>query len=382
MDAELEAALERWARSLGASAEVPAVELTLGPDARSGRVVHLYESAAVELRTLLELDAVARLGHETIEATADELVLSALRLRYLHRQSSESSRRAEHPRLRSRAAAALRRLVRAASELTVGGPSFFTDHRAAAAERDSRMLDHYNRLLGELAELEADLLPRTSGIGASHDAFTLADQFLLVACPGAYASVWHVRVFRPADQPPVVVIGDLVDYHSPGALEEPKRVFVDVARRMPLLAQESPRWLHYLPSEYVRHSERTTIALEHESALPSADSLRLVQAMPDGKEFEMAELSFEEAQTMVSGPIRRWHAADFNSAVLTGFGLRTVDAVALPSSRTTHPETRILLRCRRWWCGVAFDRPLRTLTSACCPRCGSTAMQPIRVEHA
>ncbi|MEU8231279.1 hypothetical protein AB0C12_16930 [Actinoplanes sp. NPDC048967] len=314
---QLHAVLTRWGNSYGASAEIPLVEVAMRfPSADEQLSVILYERAADHLVELLRLDAAARLGHQAApDDPAAALVHAGLRLRHLEQQASELNG-PPHPRTAGRFAGTLRRLLAAAQELMED-----RGVNASLADADS-----------ELQSLEYEALPPAVTMTPSREGPTLADQFLLTCLPGSYTMTVHVRVYRPAAGPAVVVIGELSDYHSPGLLESPSAYLDDLRERLPELAAEQPRWVHYLPIDYDRYSER-----------------RLHDFLDE-----------------------------YTSAGLTGWGIRTVDAVGLRETTRRRVPT-VILRCRRWTCGIGYESPVRRLAEAACPRCGSTKMQPVRV---
>jgi hypothetical protein len=361
---QLHAALTRWGNSYGASAEIPLVEVAMRfPSADEQLSVILYERAAEHLLELLRLDAAARLGHQAApDDPADALVHAGLRLRHLEKQSSEPDG-LPHPRTAGRFAATLRRLLAAAQELMED-----RGVNASLADADS-----------ELQSLEYDALPPAATMTPSREGPTLADQFLLTCLPGSYTMTVHMRIYRPATGPPVVVIGELSDYHSPGLLESPSAYLDDLRERLPELAAEQPRWVHYLPSDYVRYSQRGLHDSLDEHRAAAADAARLI-IVPDGDDQPVTfrSLSTEQLRSLVDGPVQQWHAAEYTSAGLTGWGLRTVDAIGLRDS-TRRRVPSVMLRCRRWTCGIGYESPIRRLAEAACPRCGSTKMQPVRV---
>lgn len=370
LEKSLQDSLALWAASHGVRAEVDIADLIVR-DSTGDHPIHLYEHAAYELARLIELAVAARLGHENpSEDPADELVLAALRIRHL--QKRLSARNHDHsvdPRATTRMWAALRRLYAAVVTITPRDTEIDRAQGTLHAALDDALRE---------AELRVPRARGTSILPPTRDAPTLADQFLLVCRPGKYGCQVHIRLYRPADRPPVVVIGELIDYHSPGLVEEPGRFIDEMRRRMPLIAQAAPHWVHYLPAEYADFSERHRIHLEQEAAAGAADSVRQVRLTSEQRVDSIIDLSVAELEGMIGGSIRRWHAADYNSATLVALGVRTVDALK-NTYRATHPERGIRLRCRRWLCGTIYTRPLRTLITAKCPRCGSTAMQPIEM---
>ncbi|MFG1996079.1 hypothetical protein ACGFJ7_39500 [Actinoplanes sp. NPDC048988] len=359
--------LRTWAAGHGVRAEVDVAELAVR-DSQIDRAVHLYETAADELTTLIELDTAARLGHRRPDmTTADELVLAALRIRRLVAGIEPWRGGKPHPRVRHRLRAALRRLQTAAGAIAADEAGLLLDHPAVA--------EAYQALDEVLPGIEWPV-PPTAGppVPPTRDAVTLADQFLLIFRPGDYACAVHLRLFRPAGRKPVVLIGELADYHAPGLLEDPGAYLAELRERVPLIAAESPEWAHYLPAEYAAYSERHETRLDLERAAGDADSVRLVSA-----DLSLAELSLEALAEMVGGPVRRWHAADYSAAVLTGLGVRTVNALT-GTSRATHPEAEAKLRCRRRRCGSGFTHPVRTLPKARCPYCGGVDAQVTEVN--
>ncbi|SNY34848.1 hypothetical protein [Paractinoplanes atraurantiacus] len=360
--------LRTWAAGHGVRAEVDVAELAVR-DSEIDRAVHLYETAADELTALIELDTAARLGHRRPDmTTADELVLAALRIRRLVAGIEPWRGGKPHPRVRHRLRAALRRLQTAAGAIAVDEAGLLLEHPAVAAA--------YEALDEVLPGIEWPGPPAAEPpVPPTRDAVTLADQFLLVFRPGRYACAVHLRLFRPAGRPPVALIGELADYHSPGLLEDPGAYLAELRERAPLIAAESPEWVHYLPAEYASYSERHESRLDLERAAGDSDSARLVSGDPATTE----DLSLAGLEAMVCGPVRRWHAADYSAAVLTGLGVRTVNALT-GASRATHPEAEAKLRCRRWRCGSGFTHPVRTLPKARCPYCGGAKTQVIEVS--
>ncbi|WP_306211955.1 hypothetical protein [Actinoplanes sp. RD1] len=360
----IQAILNRWGNSFGGSAEIPLLRIGLQYAGDNGKAAHsvvLYEQAASELSHLLDLDSRARLGHLPAPTDLmDLLVHAALRLRHLENQRGHNAE-PEHPRLQARIAGTLRQLLQAAEAL-------LTEHDAPSSLGPS---------ITALSDRERAALPAAPYNLPGRESPTLADQFLLTVLPGRYTSTVHVRIYRPADRPPVVVLGELTDYHSPGFVESPAKFFDDVRDRLPALVAEDPAWVHALPTDYVAFTQRHMSRVGAELGELRQGLIRLVVNEAPGS-VKLRLLTRAELHSMADGPVRQWHAADYNAGTLTGWGVRTVDSVGGSRLRTRQTIT-IVFRCRRFGCDEIFARVLRAAAEARCPRCGSTKMQPVRV---
>ena len=360
----LGAVLARWGHSRGMRGENPLVHVALRyPSAASTEAsAVLYEHAATDLRELLELDLAARLGDRLPAAdAADLLVLAALRYRYLKSTQVTDRPEADHPRLDSRLAGTLRRLLSAAEEVVAEYGVAWSASSATA----------------ELTSRERASLPPRATVPAVHDSATLADQFLLTCVPGRFAIAVHVRVFRPAERPPVVVVGELTDYHSPGLIEEPDAYLADLRGRLPELAEERPRWIHFLPAEYLIFSRRNLDTFDAEYEAVRAAEVREIHLDGDTVR-ELRPMTPAQLDALVDGSVRRWHGADYHAAGLTAWGVRTVDSVgAAAKAQARAPAAGF--RCARRRCGRWFTVPLKRFAEARCPGCGSTKLQPTRL---
>ncbi|MEV4262479.1 hypothetical protein [Kribbella sp. NPDC049584] len=176
-------------------------------------------------------------------------------------------------------------------------------------------------LLGEVAAKLEDLSGQVSYLqhttnavpGASqYDGPTLATEVVLEwrMLGMVNESRFHVRVFRPSGELPVVVMGDMSDNHSQSITNAVEEVAAVVAAELlGGAAHDSLRWVQVSPPGRFRG--------------PHSDS-GVIQAVRFEKPYRRPhwqQLTHGELEQLAGGAVRIWHASDYTVAAMTKRGI-------------------------------------------------------------
>jgi hypothetical protein len=173
-------------------------------------------------------------------------------------------------------------------------------------------------LSGQIAQLQhtTTAVPGTS----QHDGPTLDSEVVLEwRMPGkANECRFHIRVFRPAGELPVVVMGDMGDNHSQSITNAVEEVAAVVAEEMLDGADhDAIRWVQlYPPGQF--HGP------DSESGLIQAVRFEKPYGAPGWR-----YLTHEELEELAGGEVRSWHSRDYTVPVMTNRGVPIL-----------HPETK------------------------------------------
>ncbi|WP_027343637.1 hypothetical protein [Hamadaea tsunoensis] len=357
--------LSRWAAGQRGAGDGPGVQVRLTGVLGSGEPIHLSRRAVEELARLLELDRIASTGSRRTRETSavDELCIGALRLRALAHRGGVWREGPRHSRTASRGVASARRVI--ASLMRVVDRYAWdvaTEHGAdwpahyLTEDPGPRAVEHLASADRQLAIVELRALDkRVRDASASHDATTMTDEMIFVNRDGVLS---HVRIFAPAHRGRVVVIGELADGRgfAAGAQDD---LMVDALTTVhPELSGDETAWFRYFPRRY---AEFAASAAGRSPALGSEDEV--VERLQPGRPSEA--VTVEDLSAVINGPVRRWHAADYNVATLTAANVRTVD----PFAESMFPRGPVwLVRCRSWTCRTAYEADPQG--GVRCPRCG------------
>uniref|UniRef100_UPI003F4918A2 hypothetical protein n=1 Tax=Amycolatopsis sp. CA-096443 TaxID=3239919 RepID=UPI003F4918A2 len=357
---ELAAALGSWLNSqdLG-SAGVRMVDLHVSD--RCGEHpamdVQLQELTCDNLRYVLEVDAAARADgdpvahHRDVVEPGDELRFAAARLEQLTNPLGfahdadlgwPATAAAVLTEI-ARASAALEQLVELGTEKILKGlrggalvalpwgagprevPNQATvaDTQARLAESAAALLRQTAATAGALAEQVAALQVTSTAAGdGAADGPTLAGEAVLqVRLPGKFnEGRYHVRVFQPPNQKPVVVIGQLADNQSGSITNQAEELAATVAET--LLDGAA--------------SDAVTWVLAYPDGLFGGTGRGDIEAVRFTKPFAEPEWEFpdhDRLEALAGGPVKRWHASTYTVGHLAAAGVR----VLTPDSRRRRP---------------------------------------------
>lgn len=193
---------------------------------------------------------------------------------------------------------------------------------SAAAEKIAGLLEDAGAKLHELSGQIGQLQHTTSAYpGASqHDGPTLDTEAVLdwrmQGC--ANQSRFHVRVFRPAGELPVVVMGQMGDNHSQSITNAVEEVAAVVAELLlGGAAHDTVRWVQlYPPGRFGGpHSEAG-----------------LIQAVRFDEPYgspRWGHRTHDELEELAGGAVRSWHSSDYTIPAMTQRGIPVL-----------HPETK------------------------------------------
>lgn len=320
--------------------------------------VPMYESPAGELWRLLDADAAARAGDAPAGGDeADGIRYAGARLRYLLDGPVRTSGWPQ-PGDAAEALGELARLAEMASalagqadkvlgrELRAGRvtpvPSAGTGRAAAPAGAAARIHGSAAAVMTALGEAAAQLrrmqmragdLRRTmrAAVAGTADGPSLRDQYLVRCSPIGWTASYHVRVFEPAGQRPLVIIGELGDSNSTHLNNAIEAVAAMVSDH--LLGIRDPgavTWVQYEPAEefyssYVEDDDADTARYDRE------DEAHVIEFAPGYTTMTRnKKASHDDIEQLAGGPVRRWHVYDYTIAAVTADGAKPV---SLPSSR-------------------------------------------------
>lgn len=357
---ELTGALASWLNSqdLG-SAGVRMVTLHLR-DPHGEHVamdVELQELTADDLRYLLEVDAMARADgdpvahHRDVVEPGDELRFAAARLEMLTNPLGvvgepdlgwPATAAAALTEI-ARASAALEQLVEQSTEKIVKGlrggalvalphgdgprevpnQTAVADTQARLAQSTTALLRQTTTTVSALAEQVAALqLTSTAAADGATDGPTLLEevvlQFRLLGMfnDGRY----HVRVFQPPNEKPVVVIGQLADNQSDSITNQAEELAATVAE---VLLDNAPH-------------DTVTWVLAYPDGLFGGTARGDVEAVRFGTPFanpEWDHINHDKLEALTGGPVKRWHASNYTAPRLAAAGMR----VLTPDTRRRRP---------------------------------------------
>jgi hypothetical protein len=313
--------------------------------------VPMHESPAGELWRLLDADAAARAGHAPDDSDeADGIRYAGARLRYLLDGQVRTSGWPQ-PDDAAEALGELARLAELASalagqadkvlgrELRAGrvtpSSSARTGRAAAPADAAARIHDSAAAAISGLGEAATQLgrmqmragdLQRTirAAVAGTSDGPALRRQYLVRCSPLGWTACYHVRVFDPAGQRPLVIIGELGDSHSPHLNNAIETVAALVSEH--LLGTGDPdavTWAQYGPAEewYSRHDEDDDTTVRGDSQ----DEAFVIDFAPGfATTGHSWKTGHDELQRLAGGPVRRWHVYDYTIAAVTADGAQPV----------------------------------------------------------
>ncbi|MEU3627857.1 hypothetical protein BS329_40160 [Amycolatopsis coloradensis] len=359
---EASAALRSWIDSFDAAGTgIPMVDLVLRDryDEQEPLTVQLAELTSDDFRYLLEYDAAARAGTGPVEhhghsvEPGDDLRYAAARLEMLTNSRSMSYKvdlrrpgnAASVLAETSRACDALAGMVEHATggvldDLRGGalvalshadGPHIVPDQAETAEDYGTAagaMVDLLREATAELAKLAdaiGQLQHTSTAIGATPaDGPTLATEVVLEHKTAGAVNTgrYHVRVYRPENAKPVVLIGDMDDNHSASITNCVEQVAATIAEELlGGAAWDSVTWVQfYAPGRF---------------AAPTTGLIQLVDFTGPFAGPVWRGIGHDRLEELAGGPVKSWHAKDHNVTALAKHGA----AVLRPKSRPHVPST-------------------------------------------
>ncbi|MFI5736082.1 hypothetical protein ACIA49_38570 [Kribbella sp. NPDC051587] len=204
----------------------------------------------------------------------------------------------------------------------VPNQSAVVDAHREAAEAIAGLLGDVAAKLQDLSSQVARLQHTTSAVpGADkNDGPTLDTETVLEWRMPGYSNDcrFHIRVFRPDGQLPVVVMGQMGDHHSQSIMNCVEEVAAVVGELLlDGAAHDTVQWVQMFPPGSVGG--------------PSAEA-GLIQAVGFAKPYGSPNWNFlthDELENLAGGPVRRWHSSGYTVPAMTQRGIPIV-----------HPETR------------------------------------------
>jgi hypothetical protein len=201
---------------------------------------------------------------------------------------------------------------------------------AAAAAARSGLDQAAAQLRG--MQLQARELRRTmqAAIAGPGDGPTLRRQYLVRCKPLGFSAVYHVRIFQPPRQRPLVIIGELGDSHSTSITNGAEAIASAVSEHILRTRDENAAvWVQYEPAEQWFYppgpgddSERAGM---HTSILGREDEAKILSFTPGFAGVGWQRIDHEKLEELAGGPVRRWHAYDYTTAAVTVAGAEPVE---------------------------------------------------------
>lgn len=183
------------------------------------------------------------------------------------------------------------------------------------ARRAVELLNEAHSVLAALAGDVAGLTPAAlTQVPSREDGPTLhAEAVLEIEMPyGRGTSRVHVRVFRPANAKPVVLIGSMTDNHGPSVTNAVEEIAATVAEVMLNgTAHDSVHWIQfYGPGNYDPHGLYEQVFF----ATPFTDP-------------GWGGIKHAGVEKLAGGQVRPWHAQDHTLVGLTAHGVQVIRPV-------------------------------------------------------
>jgi len=358
---KLHASLSQWTAAHNVLGQVTTCSIDIPAEYNSDPPldpIPVYESPARELWRLLDADTAARAGHAPDDGEeADRIRHAGARLRYLlegrlptsgwpqpddaAEAFGELARLAELAKtLTHQADTVLGRELRAGRMTSVPSPG--TGRAAAPTDIAARFHDAAAATAAALTEAAAQLrrmqmragdLRRTmrAVTAATSDGPSLHSQYLVRCSPIGWTASYHVRVFRPAGQRPLVILGELGDSNSTHLNNAVEAVAALVSDH--LLGTCDPdavTWVQYEPAEefYSRYDENENADVTRPDR---EDQAYIIEFEPGftGMTYRQ-RADHDEIQRLAGGPVRRWHVYDYTLAAVAA---DSAQLVSLPPSQ-------------------------------------------------
>ena len=176
-----------------------------------------------------------------------------------------------------------------------------------------------------------------AAVAATSDAISLGAQYLVNCSPLAWTACYHVRVFRPQGQRPLVILGELGDNHSTHLNNAIEAVAATVSEH--LLGACDPdavTWVQYEPTEefYSRYDQDDNADAASYGREDQAYVIEFAAGFATMTRRQRA--GHDQLQRLAGGSVRRWHVYDYTMANVTADGAQPV---SLPTSRHQRKHT-------------------------------------------
>ena len=161
-----------------------------------------------------------------------------------------------------------------------------------------------------------------AAIAGPGDGPTLRRQYLVRCKPLGWSAVYHVRIFQPPRQRPLVIIGELGDSHSTSITNGAEAIASAVSEHILRTRDENAAvWVQYEPAEQWfsppdpdDDSERANV---HAGIFSREDEAELLNFTPGFASVGWQRIDHEKLEELAGGPVRRWHAYDYTIAAVT-----------------------------------------------------------------
>jgi hypothetical protein len=150
------------------------------------------------------------------------------------------------------------------------------------------------------------------------DGPTLRDQYLVRCEPFGLPAAYHVRIFQPPRQRPLVIIGELGDNHSTHVNNAAEAIASAVSEHILQTRDESAAvWVQYEPAEQYYYSPGLDDASDSASGSGREDEAKILSFTPGFTDVDWRRIDHEKLEQLAGGPVRRWHVYDYTTAAIT-----------------------------------------------------------------
>ena len=136
--------------------------------------------------------------------------------------------------------------------------------------------------------------------------------------PLGWSAVYHVRIFQPPRQRPLVLIGELGDSHSTSITNGAEAIASAVAEHILRTRDENAAvWVQYDPAEQFFYPPGADDSSDHASTFGREDEAQLLSFMPGFANVGWQRIDHGKLEQLAGGPVRRWHVYDYTIAAVT-----------------------------------------------------------------
>jgi hypothetical protein len=135
--------------------------------------------------------------------------------------------------------------------------------------------------------------------------------------PLGWSAAYHVRIFQPPRQRPLVIIGELGDSYSTSVTNGAEAIASAVSVHILRTRDENAAvWVQYEPAEHWFYppdpddSERAGIPGREDEA-------KILSFTPGFGGVGWQLIDHEKLEELAGGPVRRWHTYDYTIAAVT-----------------------------------------------------------------
>jgi hypothetical protein len=157
-----------------------------------------------------------------------------------------------------------------------------------------------------------------AAIGGPGDGPTLHCQYLVRCKPLGFPAAYHVRIFQPPRQRPLVILGELGDNHSTNITNGAEVIASAVSEHILRTWDENAAvWVQYEPAEQFFYPPNPDDDSDNASVFGREDAVKILRFTPGFASVGWQRIDHEKLEQLAGGPVRRWHVYDYTIAAVT-----------------------------------------------------------------